>query len=133
MKLDLEHIKRIARDFQEQYREDGGEAAYWAGRHVFTIEFVPETGKTRIHMAWPLFRNLVANEADGPTKISRTEAAHRLFLECSVQGIECVAIISDDMLQAEYATLGLPQHTYNDMLQSFKEWQTITAWNINWT
>lgn len=133
MQVDFEYLGKLADRFHKDYLCDGGYQAYVEGRHVFTIEFNPEINNVRVHMAWPMFRDLVSKYARVPVTCS--QSAGSLYLECTILNVRCVACMFADDLKAEFDLLGLsnedcPGSCEDDILNLFTLWQNITGWNL---
>lgn len=138
MKLDFDYIQRIADQLHRAYLEDGGEKAYLEGRHVFNLQFEPETKSVEVHVLWPMFKQLVANEAEEPAKYSTVpEIRNALHFSCKVQGVKLVAILYRYILVEELKALELPEDCElcesDDIENLLALWQNMTGWNLGWT
>ena len=137
MKIDFQQINNLAQKFYEDHRED---INHLDDRYVYTIEFAPGTGKSRIHMQWPYFRDLVANEASSSVRHSVIRANPNeptLHFECKIQHTLCVAVMLMQNLRAEFELLGLldEDHPINfnaDIEDLFSLWQHLTGWGLDW-
>lgn len=140
MKLDFGYISQVSKSLHSLSKLDPKEHA--EGRYVYEIRFRPSNGTCEIHMQWPMFRNLIANEADRPVEIDRLASSSSpawLHLTGWVQGIEIRACVDKgeviDDLKAVFGEY--PQCDYeicedDDVLELFVLWQNMTGWNMDW-
>ena len=141
MKIDFDQISQLAQKFRKDYREDpkGQSVLDSDSRHVFSISFNPECGESRAHVAWPYFRDLVANEASGPVNMTLVgEDIHTLHFDCKIQHTTCVAIMSMYALKQEFELLGLPSESTqidfdDDIRNLLALWQNLTGWGLDST
>ena len=141
MKLDLDALRQIGRGMQREYQVDGELSNQLdKGLHVYSIQFEPGTGSVSVHVQWPRFRNLVANEADCPATITKV-AANNSWLHCSCtsHGVEIHACLNKyevvDMLKELVAEH--PEGDYevcedDDIMALFITWQNMTGWDLGW-
>lgn len=141
MKLDFDYIRAVSDKLKEAYLEDGGSEAYIRGDWVYRIEFEPSEGAIQAHVAWPMFKQLVANCADAPAKytMSKLEGSSLewLYWTCRALGVELRACLNkNDLIQELMSTSG---NTYtSNVLEDlhietlFNMWQALTGWNLGW-
>ena len=137
MKIDFGQISNLAQKFQKDYREDpkGQTTLSTDSRHVYSIQFEPDCGASRVHVVWPYFRDLVANEASGPVKSSLVGTDTKtLYLKCMIQHTTCVAVLTMYDLQKEFELLDLPDECNSidfdgDIRNLLNLWQNLTGWN----
>lgn len=133
MKLNFDYLHRVADQLHEAYMEDGGEQAYVEGRHVFSIGICPEAAEVEVHVAWPMFKQLVANEGDEPAKSYRISGQSRaLYWTCKVQGVMLRAVLYHYVIVEELKALELPVDTADDIENLLILWQNATGWNLGW-
>lgn len=137
MKLNFDYIRRVADQLHQAYLEDGGEQAYSEGRHVFNLQFDPETKSVESHVQWPMFKQLVANEADEPAKYTMVPGMRNaLHFRCKVQGVKLVSILYRYVLIEELKALELPEDCEicesDDIENLLVLWQNMTGWNLGW-
>ena len=141
MRLDLDALRQIGQGMQEEYQVDGDLSNQLdKGLHVYSIQFEPRTGRVSVHIQWPSFRNLVANEADHPATITKVEASTSwLHCTCFSHGVEIHACLTKhevvDMLKALVAEH--PEGDYevcegDDILALFTIWQHMIGWDLDW-
>ena len=114
MKLDFEQLGRLKESFHELYCQDGDICEQLdKGSMVFSIDFDPQCGACRVHMQWPYFRNLVANEADCPAtyRVCTTvvDDASWIHWTCRVLGVEITACMSKQDVLRELEMLGVAE------------------------
>lgn len=134
MKLDLDYLHKVSDNLHQLYREAGG---YNPDEHVYNVQFSPESNDIRCHISWPYFRNLIANEADAPSELSRVGDA--LHLRAKVQGIEMVCCIFQHEvvkmlkdLVAEHPESDYEVCEDDDIVALFIIWQNMTGWDLDW-
>lgn len=130
MKLDLEYLHKVSNNLHQLYRESGG---YNPDEHVYHVQFEPDHKLIRCHISWPYFRNLIANEADGPTEVHKVQEA--LHLSTRVQGIEMVTcLFKPEVLELleECPESAQALCEDDDILAMFIVWQNATGWNMHW-
>lgn len=125
MKLDLDYIRKVASNLHQLYRESGG---YQPDAHVYSVHFEPDSNYVRCHISWPYFRNLVANEADGPCEVCK--AGTGLHLTASVQGVEMITCVFKYELVDMLKDLGYEVSQDTDVLVLFTLWQNASGWNV---
>lgn len=134
MKLDLDYVRKVSDNLHQLYRESGG---YYTEEHVYSVQFSPASGVARCLISWPYFRNLTANEADGPCELSKVQGY--LHMTARVQGIEMVCCVSKaevvDMLKESCGNNyeDYEVHEDEDILALFITWQNLTGWNVEVT
>lgn len=139
MKLDFDQLKRLNDSFHAQYTADGEFFQQMdKGRMVYSINFRPREGQANVHVQWPYFRNLVANEADHPATYSvvqqDSEAEPWIHWTCDVQGIEISACMFKSDVLKEFSALGLPEGCdlcEEDHIEALLVlWMNMTGWNM---
>lgn len=105
MRLDFDQLKRLKDSFHEQFRQDGEVGKQLnKGTMVYSINFNPSEGTAQVHVQWPYFRNLVANESDYPATYRKIESEDQqawIHWECSVLGVKVVACMERDQIIEE--------------------------------
>lgn len=139
MKLNFDYINRISNNLHELSKLDPKE--YAEGRYVYEIRFSPSSGKCEIHMQWPMFRNLIANESDRPVEIDHLAYGSSpacLHMTGWVQGIEIrVCVDKDEIINDLKAVVDeYPESDYeicedDDIMALFIIWQNMTGWNLD--
>ena len=143
MKIDFDYINRVAAKLHEAFVEDGGMEAYSEGRHVYSLRIEPETKRVEIHVQWPMFRNLVANEADAPATCNKISSVENMdpwmHWHCDVQGVHLTACVNKwDVIQdLKELVSEHPESDYeicedDDIENLFNIWQNMTGWNLGW-
>ena len=133
MKLDFSELKAIASKFKSDWVADGGDQAYREGRHVYSIEFTPECSEIRVHMAWPMLQGLVSAKKN--VVVDLTNVGSNVHLQCRLEGVTCVAVVSIVDLKGMFEEMGLPDedHTINfddSPVNLFRMWQSVSGWNL---
>lgn len=138
MKLDFEYIGQVSKNLHCLSKQDPKE--YAEGRYVYEIRFHPSCADCEIHMQWPMFRNLIANESDRPVEIDRLAYGSSpavLHITGWVQGIEIRACVDKREIinELKVAVSEHPESDYkicedDDILALFNSWQTMTGWNL---
>ena len=137
MKLNFEYLDRVRQHLQFQSKLDSKE--YAEGRYVYEIRFSPSSGKCEIHMQWPMFRNLIANESDRPVEVDRLaygSGPATLHMTGWVQGIEIRACVDKyEIIDDLKEHLGNSYEAYEvledeDIMALFTFWQNMTGWNL---
>lgn len=141
MKLDLDQLRRLGFKWQHDYRERGELAKQLdKGEHVYSIQFEPSTGKVSVHLQWPYFMSLVANEAVHPATIRKVEADQSwLHCSCTVPGVEIRTCLAKHEVVAMLKELVAehPEGDYevcedDDVMALFTTWQNMTGWDLCW-
>lgn len=144
MKLDFEYIRGITNKLHEASREAGGHSKEFDEGHVvYSISFDPGAGSCNIHVQWPYFRNLVANEADHPATYTRHDMPEYttpwLHWSCDVLGMQIVCCMNKwDIVQELKALIAEhPESDYeicedDDIENLLNIWQNMTGWNLDW-
>lgn len=138
MKLDFDQLKRLKDSFHAQFTADG--ALYQQidkGSMVYSINFTPGEGQAKVHMQWPYFRNLVANEAEHPATYSVVQQTPEeepwIHWSCDVQGVEISACMFKADVLKEFSALELPEGCIlceEDHIESLLVlWMNMTGWN----
>ena len=144
MKLDLDKLRVLGGTMKEAYQTDGDFCTQLdKGSHVYRISFEPSTGSVEAHIQWPMFRNLVANEADHPAVISKHSVdGDQSFLHCSCSshGVEISTCLHKhevvNMLKnlvAEHPESDYKVCENDDILILFIVWQNMTGWDLDWS
>ena len=139
MKLDLDALKQISRGMQKAYQADG----YYTdqldeGLHVYSIQFEPSTGRVAAHIQWPLFRSLVANEADHPasiTKHSVDDGQSWLHCSCTSHGVEINTCLEKrEVVDMLLDVIPDPADVCeeDDIIILFIMWQNLAGWDLDW-
>lgn len=134
MYVDFQHLHKLAEQFREAHQADGGHQAYLEGRHVYSIQFQPESAEVNVHMSWPMFRRLVEEHATAPVSISSL-GPYSLHFKSRLLGIDCVALLYTSDMQALFEECGLPYEDHpicyeGDIRNLFNLWQNISGWNL---
>lgn len=138
MKLDFSYIGRVSKNLHCLSKQDPKE--YAEGRYVYEIRFSPSNGTCEIHMQWPMFRNLIANESDRPVEVDRLAYGSGpavLHMTGWVQGIEIRACVDkheiiDDLraVVSEHSEDDYEICEDDDIAALFNLWQNMTGWNL---
>lgn len=138
MNLNFEYLDRVRQHLQFQSKIDPKE--YAEGRYVYEIRFSPNNGKCEVHMQWPMFRNLIANESDRPVEVDRLaygSGPATLHMTGWVQGIEIrVCVDKYEIIDDLKAIVDEhPESDYeicedDDIAALFNLWQNMTGWNL---
>lgn len=138
MKLDFDQLRRLKDSFHEQFRQDGDVGHQLnEGSMVYSIEFDPSKDKARVHVQWPYFRNLVANESDYPATYRKVENEGQqawLHWECSVLGVQVITCmkryqIIEEITNVYPAWKDHPNLEKLDIKQLLKVFMDATGWN----
>lgn len=138
MKLDFDQLRRLKDSFHEQFYRSGSTAEQLnEGSMVYSIGFDPSTGTAQVHVQWPYFRNLVANESDYPATYRKVESEGQqawLHWECSVLGVQVVTCMERDQIIKEITNVypHLKDHPSLEELnieKLLKVFMDATGWN----
>ena len=138
MKLDFEQLRRLKESFHEQFRQDGEISEQLdKGSMVYSIEFNPSEGTASVHVRWPYFRNLVANESDYPATYRKIENEGQqawLHWECSVQGVRVVTCMERNQVVEEITNVypawkGHPNLDILNIEELLRMFMDATGWN----
>lgn len=141
MKLDFEQLKSMSDSFHKQYIADGDTSEQLdKGSMVYSINFDPVVGACSVHVQWPYFRNLVANESDHLATYSVVQQNSReepwIHWTCSVLGVKITACMDKNMVLDELKTLEFPAGCViceeDDIESLLTIWQNMTGWNLDW-
>lgn len=137
MKLNFDYINTVSKRLHAMSQQEPD--AYYKGNHVYEIRFTPSTGKAEIFMQWPMFRNLIANEADGPVEVdclNRGTKHASLHIIGKVQGVEVRTCVDKQEVIDDLRALELPADyeidESADIVDLFIIWQNMTGWNLDW-
>ena len=135
MKLDFEQLRKLSCKIHHDWSEDGDlREQVDKGVMVHSISFEPSTGACRVHVQWPLFRDLVANEGDCPATYSRVQLSPLeepwLHWTCSVLGVEIVACMRKADVIKELTACGDQLNLEAmDIEQLLTMWMHYSGWN----
>ena len=95
-------------------------------KHVYTVEFNPDSGSIRAHLEWPVLRDHVTSTGIVPA-IELTRVQSMVHVLCKVSDITCVAVVADYELER---MLGLEhiEGLERDPVELFKLWRGQTGW-----
>lgn len=139
MKLDFNQLKRMGDKFRHDFLEDGDTSEQLdKGSMVYSISFDPQIGACRVHVQWPYFRNLVANESDYPATYSVNQSTSNgetwIHWICHVIGVEVCACMYKSMVLDELKSLELPADYKicedDDIETLLKLWMNMSGWNM---
>lgn len=139
MKLDFEQLRRLNDSFHAQFTADGDLSQQMdKGRMVYSINFNPGEGRASVHVQWPYFRNLVANEAGHPATYSVIQQTPKekpwIHWSCDVQGVEISTCMFKSDVLKEFSALELPESCTlceEDHIESLLVlWMNMTGWNM---
>lgn len=141
MKLDLDRLQVLAHTMREAYQADGDLSTQLDnGQHVYSIHFEPSTGNVAAHIQWPMFRNLVADEADHSATINKVNDGCQepwLHCMCTSHGVEISACLNKNEVVAMLKELVAehPEGDYevcedDDIMALFITWQNMTGWDL---
>ena len=138
MRLNLDALKIASRDMQRMYLDEGDvHTQLDKGSHVYSISFEPSTGRVSAHIQWPMFRYLVANEADHPATCHEHDTW--LHLSCTSHGVEITACLdkSEIVNMLKELVAEHPESDYeicedDDIINLFTIWQNMTGWDLDW-
>lgn len=138
MKLDFEQLNRMKENLHKLFLEDGNTSQQLGkGSMVYSVSFDPGCNTARVHVQWPYFCNLVANEADRPATYSvikqPSDETVWMHWTCFVQGIEISACMNrSDIIQTMQESQVNFHWTDEDNVEDlFKLWQHFTGWNMS--
>lgn len=138
MKLDFDQLRRLKDSFHEQFYRSGSTAEQLnEGSMVYSIGFDPSEGTAQVHVQWPYFRNLVANESDYPATYRKIENEGQqawLHWECSVLGVQVVACmeryqIVEELISVQPHLRDYPNLEQLDIERLLKVFMDVTGWN----
>ena len=132
MKLDFNQLKRLKDSFHQQFVEGGNLSKQLDdGTMVFSIKFDPHEGSCDVHVKWPYFRNLVANEADCAASFKEISTSPSwIYWTCKVQGITITACMSREDLLHELRTIDAEFSDDDETLVLLALWQELSGWNL---
>ena len=138
MKLDFDQLRDLGDKMHHDFLEQGDPYEQLdQGEMVYSIEFTPSNGRARVHVQWPYFRNLVANESDYPAtykKVDHTGGELWLSWTCHVCSVEVVTCmdrqdIINDVVAVYPAWRGHPNLQEIDIEELVNVYMNATGWN----
>lgn len=137
MKLNFEQLNKIVSKLHETYQEDNTEAdpAFYGGRHVYSINIEPEKGIISVHVQWPMFVQLVANEADHPAECTTHDEGKWLHWRCHVQKVEITACCMRDVVVKMLEDIKEVDFHWTDedtVADLIRLCQNYTGWDLDW-
>lgn len=137
MKLDFEQLRRLKESFHEQFQQDGEVSEQLnKGSMVYSLLLDPQDNSCSVHVQWPYFRNLVANEADCPAtySVNRSVVDGESWVHwtCKVLGITINACMYKSDVLYELKQLKMPAEE-SDIESLLVMWQNASGWNMEVT
>ena len=139
MELDFDQLRRLKESFHDQFRQGGAVSEQLnEGSMVYSIEFYPDEGAARVHVQWPYFRDLVANDSDYPATytVLRDDATKEPWIHwtCSVLTVEINACMYKSTILDELKSVELPEDCELDETDDIEDllilWMNLTGWNM---
>lgn len=139
MKIDFEYLNRVANALHKASVEDGDVSQQLdKGSMVYSINLDPAIGQCSVHVQWPYFRNLVANEGDHPASYTRVQQSSAdepwIHWQCDVTGVQiracmCKSDILRELESLEDGPLNDPFED-EDIEDLLALWMNATGWNM---
>ena len=132
MKLDFNQLRRLKDSFHQQFAEGGDLSSQLDdGSMVYSIHFDPHESSCKVHVQWPYFRNLVANEADCAASFEEcgSDGAVWLYWTCKVQGIVITACMFREDLFQELRAINAEFSETEELPVLLAMWQDLSGWN----
>ena len=138
MELDFDQLRRLKESFHDQFRQGGAVSEQLnEGSMVYSIGFNPNEGTAQVHVQWPYFRDLVANDSDYPATYRRVENEDQqtwIHWECHVCGVEVVSCMDRHTIINEVTAVypawkDHPNLEKLDIEQLLKVFMDATGWN----